>query len=40
MPGVDYGLLHDRIVGQEMDVAEFIWAKDLAATHAFLSLWT
>jgi asparagine synthetase B (glutamine-hydrolysing) len=40
MPGVDYGLLHDRIVGQDMDVAEFIWAKDLAATHAFLSLWT
>ncbi|MDP9299257.1 MAG: asparagine synthase-related protein [Actinomycetota bacterium] len=40
MPGVDYTLLHDRIAEQHMDVAECIWAKDLAATHAFLSLWT
>jgi len=39
MPGVDYRLLDERIAAQDMDVAEFIWAKDLAATHAFLSLW-
>src|SRR5438067_990030 len=39
MPVVDYRLLDERIAAQDMDVAEFIWAKDLAATHAFLSLW-
>jgi len=40
MPGVDYRLLDDRIAARDMDVPEFIWAKDLAATHAFVSLWT
>jgi asparagine synthase (glutamine-hydrolysing) len=40
MPGVDYACLRDRLVSEEMDVLEFIWAKDLAATHAFVSLWT
>jgi asparagine synthetase B (glutamine-hydrolysing) len=39
VPGVDYGLLRRRLEGEDLSLYEFIWAKDLAATHAFLSLW-
>jgi asparagine synthase (glutamine-hydrolysing) len=39
MPGVDYELLADHIERAEMNVFEYIWAKDLAMVHAFLDLW-
>ena len=39
MPGVDYGLLAEQIDRAEMNVFEYIWAKDLAMVHAFLDLW-
>ena len=38
MPGVDYALLHERIDRGEMNVFEYIWAKDLAMVHAFIDL--
>jgi asparagine synthase (glutamine-hydrolysing) len=40
MPGVDYARLEERLDSEDMDVPEYIWAKDLAATQAFVSLWT
>ncbi len=39
MPGVDYGLLARHLEREGMNVFEYIWAKDLAAVHAFLDLW-
>jgi asparagine synthase (glutamine-hydrolysing) len=39
MPGVDYGLLAQHLGRERMNVFEYIWAKDLAAVHAFLDLW-
>ena len=39
MPGVDYGLLAEHIERAEMNVFEYIWAKDLATVHAFLATW-
>jgi hypothetical protein len=39
MPGVDYGLLAEHIERAEMNVFEYIWAKDLAMVHAFLASW-
>jgi asparagine synthase (glutamine-hydrolysing) len=37
--GVDYGLLATRLDAREFTLPEYIWAKDLAAVHAFLALW-
>jgi asparagine synthase (glutamine-hydrolysing) len=37
--GVDYDLLEDRLERRELELPEFMWAKDLASVHAFLSLW-
>ncbi|HEU4319408.1 MAG TPA: asparagine synthetase B family protein [Acidimicrobiia bacterium] len=37
MPGVDYGLLRSRLHSRELDLVEYMWAKDLAAVHAFRS---
>ena len=39
MPGVDYERLAHRLEREELDLAGYIWAKDLAAIHAFLDLW-
>jgi hypothetical protein len=39
MPGVDYAILGEHLDRREMNVFEYIWAKDLAAVHAFLDLW-
>jgi asparagine synthase (glutamine-hydrolysing) len=37
--GVRYELLRERLEKENLSVGEFIWAKDLAAVHAFLSRW-
>lgn len=39
MPGVDYGILSDRIDRQKMSVPELRWARDLGRIHAFLAGW-
>ncbi len=39
MPCVDYGMLGEHIERAEMNVFEYIWAKDLAMVHAFLASW-
>jgi asparagine synthetase B (glutamine-hydrolysing) len=39
MTGVDYELLAERLRSRNLDIWEFMWAKDLAAIHAFLSLY-
>jgi hypothetical protein len=39
LPGVDYGLLADKIERREFTIGDFKWAVDLAKTHAFMSLW-
>src|SRR5918996_552950 len=39
MPGVDYERLAHRLEREDLDLAGYIWAKDLAAIHAFLDLW-
>jgi hypothetical protein len=39
VPGVDYRLLHQRIQRRELDLADWVWARDLARIHAFVSLW-
>jgi asparagine synthase (glutamine-hydrolysing) len=39
LAGVDYGLLEDGLERQDLDVSAFMWAKDLASVHAFLSQW-
>ena len=35
MPGVDYRLLRSRLQAEKLDLVEYMWAKDLAAVHAF-----
>lgn len=37
--GVDYDLLADRLERRDLDILEYIWAKNLAGVHVFLSLW-
>jgi asparagine synthase (glutamine-hydrolysing) len=39
MPGVAYERLAQRLEQENLDLASYIWAKDLAAIHAFLDLW-
>lgn len=39
LPGVDYGLLQRRLGSEDISLPEFLWAKDLAGVHAFLSSW-
>ncbi|MGH2716589.1 MAG: asparagine synthase-related protein, partial [Thermoleophilaceae bacterium] len=39
IPGVDYERLGQRLEQEDLDAAGFIWARDLAAVHAFLALW-
>ena len=38
MPGIDYARLLDRVDRRELQVHEYIRAKDLAAAHAFVQL--
>ncbi|HEV8338892.1 MAG TPA: asparagine synthase-related protein [bacterium] len=35
--GIRYDVLADRLAQQNLSIREFIWAKDLAAIHAFLT---
>lgn len=37
VPGIRYDLLAERLAQQNLTIREFIWAKDLAAIHAFLT---
>jgi asparagine synthase (glutamine-hydrolysing) len=37
--GVDYVMLRERLDREQFDLVDFLWAKDLASIHAFLSLW-
>jgi asparagine synthase (glutamine-hydrolysing) len=37
--GVDYERLGAQLEREDMDLAAYIWAKDLAAIQAFVSLW-
>ena len=39
LPGVDYTALNDLLDRKALDLSGFLWAKDLASTHAFLSQW-
>jgi len=39
MPGVDYERLAERLEQENFGLDSYIWAKDLAAIHAFLDLW-
>lgn len=39
MPGVDYDALASQLARESLDVAGYVWAKDLAAIHAFLEQW-
>lgn len=39
MPGVDYGRLRQRLERQDFTLRDVVWANDLAAVHAFVSLW-
>jgi asparagine synthase (glutamine-hydrolysing) len=38
LPGVDYGLLRERLRGERLDAFEASWANDLAYAHAYLGL--
>lgn len=37
--GVDYQMLKERLDAESFGITDFLWAKDLAGVHAFLSLW-
>jgi hypothetical protein len=37
MPGIDYDGLRTRLANQSLGLLEYMWAKDLAAVHAFIS---
>ena len=37
--GVDYRALGQQLEGEQMELSHYLWAKDLAAAHAFLDLW-
>jgi len=39
MPGVDYGVLRTHLDREDLSIFGYLWAKDLAGIHAFLSLW-
>jgi hypothetical protein len=39
LPGVDYIRLSERLEKRDLTLPDFIWAKDLASVHAFLSIW-
>jgi hypothetical protein len=37
---VDYALLAEELDKEDMTLAHYLWARDLAALHAFLELWS
>jgi asparagine synthase (glutamine-hydrolysing) len=37
--GVNYDLLAERLNREDLRLYDYIWARDLAAVHAFLALW-
>jgi asparagine synthase (glutamine-hydrolysing) len=37
--GVKYDVLQDRLTRENFTLRDYLWAKDLASIHAFLSLW-
>ena len=37
--GIDYDKLGELLQSEDMTLLDFMWAKDLAGVHAFLSLW-
>ena len=37
--GVRYERLVDHLEAEDLTLYDFIWARDLAAVHAFLALW-
>ena len=37
VPGVDYDRLRESLEKEELDLSGFMWAKDLACVHAFVS---
>ena len=37
--GIDYGMLGERIRAENFLLADFVWARKLAAAHAFLAQW-
>jgi asparagine synthase (glutamine-hydrolysing) len=39
IPGVDYGLLRQRLEDRSLSLAEYRWARDLAGSHAFVELY-
>jgi asparagine synthase (glutamine-hydrolysing) len=39
LKGVRYDLLWERLDTGTLELSEFLWAKDLASVHAFLSRW-
>jgi asparagine synthase (glutamine-hydrolysing) len=39
LKGVRYDLLRERLDRESLELSEFLWAKDLASVHAFLSRW-
>ncbi|MDR7554839.1 MAG: asparagine synthase-related protein [Armatimonadota bacterium] len=39
MPGVDYARLQAQLDRQDFALRDVVWANDLAAIHAFVSLW-
>jgi asparagine synthase (glutamine-hydrolysing) len=40
MPGVNYENLAERLGQENLGIRDFIWVRDLAAIHVFLSRWT
>jgi asparagine synthase (glutamine-hydrolysing) len=38
-PGVDHERLAKRLADEDMDVFEYLWARDLASVYAFVALW-
>lgn len=37
--GIDYALLARELEREDISLAHYLWARDLAAVHAFLALW-
>lgn len=38
IPGVDYAKLSERLERGDLSLMEFLWARDLAASHAFMAV--
>lgn len=40
LDGIDYDLLAERLMSEDLPMSEYLSAKDLATAHAFLAQWT